>query len=52
MIRNDAPYFCERSTTEAVRSIQAKHPGVAAVHQELCLLYAGRALAELLSRRR
>jgi len=52
MIRNDVPYLCERSTTEAIRSIQASHPSVAAVHQEMCLLYTGRALAQLLSNRR
>jgi hypothetical protein len=52
MIRNDVPYYCERSTTEAIRSIQAEHPGVAAVHQQMCLLYTTRALAQLLSDRR
>lgn len=48
MIRNQTSYLSERSFTEAVRAIQATHPAAAAVHQEMCLLYTGRVLADLL----
>ena len=48
MTRNDTPYLSDRSFTEAVRAIQAEHPAAAAVHQEMCLLYTGRVLADLL----
>jgi len=52
MTRNDTPYLSDRSFTEAVRAIQAEHPAAAAVHQEMCLLYTGRVLADLLRGRR
>ncbi|MCU6454268.1 hypothetical protein LPN01_09270 [Sphingomonas sp. A2-49] len=51
MDRNETPYFSDRSFVEAIRSIQAEHPAAAAVHQEMCLLYTGRVLADLLRRR-
>ena len=47
MIRNETSYLSDRSFTEAIRAIQANHPAVAAVHQEMCLLYTGRVLADL-----
>ncbi|MCP3735551.1 hypothetical protein M9979_11780 [Sphingomonas sp. RP10(2022)] len=47
MTRNDTPYWSDRSFVEAIRSIQADHPAAAAVHQQLCLLYTGRVLANL-----
>ena len=47
MTRDDAPYLSDRSFVEAIRAIQADHPAAAAVHQELCLLYTGRVLAQL-----
>lgn len=52
MTRNDTPYLSDRSFVEAVRAIQADHPAAAAVHQEMCLLYTGRVLADLLRGRR
>ena len=51
LMRTQADYFMHRSHTEAIRSIQSPHPAAAAVHQELCLLYIGRARAALLERR-
>lgn len=50
MDHNETPYFSDRSFVEAIRSIQADHPAAAAVHQEMCLLYTGRVLADLLRR--
>lgn len=44
-------YLLSRAEAEAVRSIQALDLRVAAIHQEMCLLYTGRALAEWLRRR-
>ena len=44
-------YLLARAETEAVRSIQAPDVRVAAIHQELCLLYTGRLLGEWLRRR-
>ncbi|MGR6328881.1 hypothetical protein ACU5AX_07440 [Sphingomonas sp. XXL09] len=46
----DTSYFSSRAQQEAIRSIQSTHPVVAAVHQELCLLYIGQALARLTRR--
>ncbi|MEA1083345.1 hypothetical protein ACLBWH_05650 [Sphingomonas sp. M6A6_1c] len=48
MTHDDTPYLSDRSFVEAVRAIQADHPAAAAVHQEMCLLYTGRVLADLL----
>lgn len=45
----DIPYLLQRAETEAVRAISSGSDGVAAVHQEMCLLYTGRVLAEMLS---
>ena len=44
----DVPYLLRRAETEAVRAIASNSEGVAAVHQEMCLLYTGRAIAGLL----
>jgi hypothetical protein len=51
MLMPDTTYLLERSRQEAVRSIQATHPAAAVVHQELCLLYVGQALARLVRSR-
>jgi hypothetical protein len=50
-IMPETTYLLERSQQEAVRSIQATSPAAAVVHQELCLLYVGQALARLARRR-
>jgi hypothetical protein len=44
----DILYFLRRAETEAVRAIGCDSNRVAAVHQELCLLYTGQAIAGLL----
>ena len=49
----DILYFLRRAETEAVRAIGYDSEGagsrVAAVHQEMCLLYTGQAVAGLLA---
>ena len=45
----DVPYLLHRAETEAVRAIACESAGVAAVHQEMCLLYARQAIAGLLA---
>ena len=47
----DQTYLLNRAETEAIRSIQAPDVRVAAIHQEMCLLYTGRVLAEWLRKR-
>lgn len=49
---SEMTYCLERSTTEAVRALQAPHAKVAGIHQELCLLYTARALALIAAERR
>ena len=44
----DVEYLLHRAETEAVRAIACDSAGVAAVHQEMCLLYTGQAIAGLL----
>jgi len=45
----DVEYLLHRAETEAIRAIGCASPSVAAVHQEMCLLYTGQALAGLLA---
>ena len=49
----DILYFLRRAETEAVRAIGCDSEGaggrVAAIHQEMCLLYTGQAIAGLLA---
>ena len=49
----DIQYLLRRAETEAVRAIGCDSEGaggrVAAIHQEMCLLYTGQAIAGLLT---
>jgi hypothetical protein len=47
----DVTDLLNRSSTEAVRAIEATDPADAARHQELCLHYTGRAMAALIAGR-
>ena len=47
----DVTDLLERSSTEAVRAIQATDPAAAARHHEACLHYTGRAMAALIAGR-
>ena len=44
----DISYLLRRAEIEAVRTISSNSDGVAAVHQEMCLLYTGQAIAGLI----
>lgn len=44
----DIPYLLHRAEIEAVRAIGCDSDRVAAVHQEMCLLYSEEAIAGLL----
>ncbi|MGI4732034.1 MAG: hypothetical protein ACRYFW_09825 [Janthinobacterium lividum] len=46
--RLDYRYHFERAEREAIRAIQSSHAVVAAIHEELSLRHAGRALAALM----
>jgi hypothetical protein len=46
---HDVEYLLHRAETEAIRAIGCDSAGVAAVHQEMCLLYTGQAIAQLLA---
>jgi hypothetical protein len=45
----DTEYLLHRSETEAIQAIAATDARAEAVHQQLCLLYAGRAVAGLMA---
>lgn len=48
MAAADFVYFLRRAETEAVRAIACDKEPVAAIHQEMCLLYTGQAIAGML----